>query len=363
MDISKQLENEIFSGTLQDTAEFFKNHRKDIDMQKVLVLACRFGGMEYVKALVENGAVLRNKRNHYSLALLKRNEALCCWSFLGLSRKEYYQVLSQTCRFNDKKSGRYYEHKLYKPLPPEQRIEIIKYLSENGERICFDPSELLYYSILFNDKEIISALKEMGVTLYSERVSFDLSELLYYSIMHNNKEMIASLKEKGVTFSEKRIAALTESTRGLKWKEFCSLLMRLEDEECFDVLQNVVKEVGEKKMNFSDCVLGYEYYPEFNRSYYSDPEKFGYILEHFNQKQMYKMGVMVCAINAGCAESLEICTKHGWLTKLSNCDELIEYAIEEKKTECVAFLLDFKNRNFDLAAERKKADKRMRWEL
>ena len=44
-------------------------------------------------------------------------------------------------------------------------------------------------------------------------------------------------------------------------------------------------------------------------------------------------------------------------------DEMIKYASEKNKTECTAFLLEFKNRTADLAAEHEKAEKKMLREL
>lgn len=368
MDTSELLEDTLLMGTPQEAAAFFKDHCKKVSPWRALATAIRYCGPEYVKALVESGAVLRNKgKHHYIFALLDKDKTKYYQAFLCPSERKFYRELAMNLWVFEKEIGR---SEIREMLPLEQRVEIVKYLSENGERVCFDSSELLFYSIMSNDKEMTAALKEMGVTLSEKRIAafvesrrFAASEMLYYSIMNNDKKMIAAFKKMGMTFSEKRIAILTESRRGAEWRKFCGILYQLEDGDCFEVLQNVVKEVGEKKLHFPEEVLGFELNPEFNRSYYSVPEKFGFILEHFDQKQMSKMAVMVCAINADSAGCLEICTKHGWLTKPSERDALIEYASKENRTECLAFLLDYKNRNFDLAAEREKAEKKAQREL
>ena len=167
----------------------------------------------------------------------------------------------------------------------------------------------------------------------------------------------------GVSFSQKHISALTEDRRKDGRNEYDVIEYWLNDDEFYDILQSIVREIGDKKLLFDDHILGYDRHHMHNRFYCSDPEKFGFILEHFNQKQMKKMCVMKCTILEDSAACLEICTKHGWLTKPGDCDELIEWASEENKTECLAFLLDYQNRNFDLAAEREKAERIARRKL
>ena len=63
------------------------------------------------------------------------------------------------------------------------------------------------------------------------------------------------------------------------------------------------------------------------------------------------------------ADILEICAKHGWLSRPKKRDEMIEFASINGKTECLAFLLDYKNRTADLAAEQAKANKKLEREL
>lgn len=68
-------------------------------------------------------------------------------------------------------------------------------------------------------------------------------------------------------------------------------------------------------------------------------------------------------IDADRADLLEMCAKCDWLAKPKKRDEMIKYASDNHKTECTAWLLDFKNKNFDLAAERAKAEKKAEREL
>ena len=81
------------------------------------------------------------------------------------------------------------------------------------------------------------------------------------------------------------------------------------------------------------------------------------VLDCFDHK-MNKAKTMRDIIKQNRPDLLAICAKHGWLSQPKKRDEMIEFANANGKTECGAFLLDFKNRTADLAAEREKADKK-----
>lgn len=86
------------------------------------------------------------------------------------------------------------------------------------------------------------------------------------------------------------------------------------------------------------------------------------VLSCFDNK-MNKAQTMRDIIKRDRADVLAICAEHGWLSQPKKRDEMIEYATANGKTECIAFLLDFKNRTADLASERVKAEKKLEREL
>lgn len=86
------------------------------------------------------------------------------------------------------------------------------------------------------------------------------------------------------------------------------------------------------------------------------------VLECFEHK-MNKSRTMRDIIKQNRADMLSLCAKHGWLDQPKKRDEMIEYASANGKTECAAFLIDFKNRTADLAAECAKAEKKAEREL
>lgn len=82
-----------------------------------------------------------------------------------------------------------------------------------------------------------------------------------------------------------------------------------------------------------------------------------------SEHKMNKARTMRDIIKHDRADILAVCAKHGWLSQPKKRDEMIEYAAANSKTECAAYLLDFKNRTADLAAERAKAEKKLEREL
>lgn len=106
-----------------------------------------------------------------------------------------------------------------------------------------------------------------------------------------------------------------------------------------------------------------DFYFSYLRNRYYEPLIFETLLKCFNNRSMRKQATMEEIIDKNSVELLEICAKYGWLKIPRIRDAMIDYANEKNSTECTAWLLEFKKRNFDLAAERARAEKRMLREL
>lgn len=88
-----------------------------------------------------------------------------------------------------------------------------------------------------------------------------------------------------------------------------------------------------------------------------------FMLENFDFSKMNKGKIMKEIILRDDTAGLEAAAENGWLKLPKKRDEMIAFATENKKTECTAWLLDFKNRTADFQAERERAEKRERREL
>lgn len=330
MNNSALLEAAVLTGTPEEAAAICKTLKEGENSCRALALACRYLGLEYVKALVESGATFKYTRPEvqggyytifYWLAPLEMTEALRTGFFINRTDRCFDNSITLT----DVRSGTV---KAYQTLPIERRVEIVKYLCENKERVLLD-----------------------------------IDELLYYSIISRSAEITALLKTYGAKFSEKRVKALSEGGRDFMWQEFIYMSERLSDEEYLDVMRGILAELGGKKLHYTDSVYWVNFNVHHNRARLFKPEVFRFILDNFNQKKMNKSGIMKGAISSNSVECLAMCAENGWLNMPRKRDEMIEFANKEQKTECTAFLLDFKNRNFDLAAERVKAEKKLEQEL
>ena len=78
---------------------------------------------------------------------------------------------------------------------------------------------------------------------------------------------------------------------------------------------------------------------------------------------MSQIRLMKKLVDKELVSCLVIAEKMGWLKFSKKRDELIHHAVENGKTESAAWLLNFKNRTPDFAAERKKAEKKLMEEL
>lgn len=329
MENSPFLENMVLLDTPQELAALCKLLRKDENSCRALGLACRFRGLEYVKALVENGANFKYIRPegqggyfsiYYWLAPLEMNQTLRSAYFINSD-----PCFSSVIQLTNVKGAAV---KTLKALPIEERAEIVKYLCENSERVQLDPGELLFYSIMSNSKKITEVLKNLGAK-----------------------------------FSEKRTTMLTESGRSFEWQEFCNMADNIGDDEYLEIMRNIIAEIGGKKLHYTDSIYWGNYNAYRNQFRLYKPEIFRFILENFNQKKMNKTQLMKGAIDQNSPQCLEMCAENGWLKMPRKRDEMIQYASDNDKTECTAWLLDFKNRTADLAAEREKAEKKAEREL
>lgn len=296
-----------------------------------LGLACRFRGLDVVKALVERGITFdfpsteeietryhcyigqkyANYRTNYSLYLLK--------IFRG--------GLKGACSTKGMKFTQTAKRDAGKPLPflvDDERVRVLDYLIQQGEKISFQPEEMLFYAIYARDTVICEALKKRGVTL-----------------------------------SQRRVQSITEggaATDGY-WYEYGAMTGKLADEDYLEVMQLLASELGGKPFYYTEKVFA------ITRKRFRDIRVFDYFLAHFRQDKMNKYQMIRGLIDDDALEALSVVEREGWLSAPKKRDEMIEYASKNKKTEALAWLLDFKNRIADFAAEQEKAEKRMMREL
>ncbi|MDE6726444.1 MAG: leucine-rich repeat domain-containing protein [Oscillospiraceae bacterium] len=288
---------------------------------RALGLACRFRGLEMVKTLVERGATfsfdaekVRPSFRRSKLAYLDQlygDENYSLSLISKASRRETAEIINLGKHFCG-----------VQLVPLNERLRTLNYLCQNAEKIGFDPDDFLFYAHFPEDRE-----------------------------------MIELLKNKGAVVPEKRIKMITEGGNNDDWLTYCWIASRLDVEQFIRVMNGLIAECNGKKLHFTELFFYY------NEKRFANPDFFKFLLDNFNQSKMNKTKIMKWLIDSGTVPCLEIAAESGWLKQPRKRDEMIQYSTEHEHTECTAWLLDFKNRTADLAAERAKAEKKAEREL
>ena len=287
---------------------------------RALAIACRFRGVECVKALVEGGASFEAPLTNYMFQTYgSYGDDLSVMLLDNFPDRTltYFVVTPKIYKSVTRTDGT-----ALVPLPFEKRAETVKYLCENGNKAAFDSGELLYYAILFGDEA-----------------------------------MTAELKKLGAEFSEYRRKTLTDKGKPKDLCVWTCLLERLSAMNFADVLTRLSGELGGEKLHCTDGI-----YDALSDKLYR-PENLECYLELFDKPKLKKTNIMKSAVENNEPECLAFAERAGWLDSAKTRDELIRYASECKSAECAAWLLDFKNRTADFAAEREKAEKKIIREL
>lgn len=297
-----------------------------------LGLACRFRGLDVVKCLVKEGASFDfpsteeveetyhcyagtkkgDYRTNYSVYLLKafgKRPSIPLYCLTGM-------VMEQQMARED--------GSLLTFLPDGERADVLKYLLDNREKIAFHPEELLYYAIFYRDTVLVNELKRQQVRIPEKRVA-----------------VIAD-----GAFSPNRY-----------WDEYIDLTRQLTGGDYLEGMQQLALELDGKLFRYTEGIF------DATKKQFCGGMIFAFFLAHFNQEKMNKSAIMRGLIDVEAAEAFQVVECEGWLAAPRKRDEMIAYASEKGKTEILAWLLDYKNRTADFAAEQKKADRKLMQEL
>lgn len=189
-------------------------------------------------------------------------------------------------------------------------------------------------------------------------------DLLFTAILSNDTEQIKRLKSQGAALSDevrnvisssRSIDAVNEDAFTKINCDYQSAVRQMSAEEFIKAIRALRGEIGEP-LFFMPAI-----WQDIRKILFEDGVC-KCVLDCFDNK-MNKARTMRDIINQDRADILAVCAEHGWLSQPKKRDETIEYATANGKTECTAFLLDFKSRTADLASERAKAEKKLEREL
>lgn len=198
---------------------------------------------------------------------------------------------------------------------------------------------------------------------YSFSTEYSADEF-YRAVMTRDKTRVEQLKAQGITLTENVKHTLINGGGSMVsnkpaspfWYLYITDLEWIGAEGFIYISRTFYEEIGEPlyySESLADSISKYHY----NR------EVFTCLMECYNHKKFNKKQTLQALIRKDRIDLLEICVNAGWLSQAKKRDELIEYARMNNRLECTAWLMDFKNRTADFAAEREKAEKKMQREL
>lgn len=199
---------------------------------------------------------------------------------------------------------------------------------------------------------------------HSFATEYGAADKLFQAVLSCDKARVEQLKAQGVTLTENVKQTFINGGGTMMsnkpstpfWYLYLSDLMGIGANDFIYISQTIYEEIGEPlyySESLADSISEYHY----------KHEVFICLMECYNHKKFNKKKIMQKIVRKDRIDLLKICIDAGWLAQPKKRDELIQYAVDNNKTECTAWLMDFKNRTADFAAEREKAEKKMRREL
>lgn len=188
---------------------------------------------------------------------------------------------------------------------------------------------------------------------------------LYLAIMHNDLPQIKKLKDNGTVISEHIRTILTSAVGGaakasgytLTFYGHIDAVGTMNVKKLIHVLYRLKEEVG--RPMYCSSAYGWEYQKRF----YDEPGLFICVIDCFDNKKMPKSLIWDEIIIRDNAELLAFTVEKGWLKTAKKREELIRFATDKNKTECLAWLLDYKKRTADIVEEQAKAERKLQREL
>ncbi len=320
---SRVLEGAVLAKTPKEVLKVMGELGAVAFTSRAIGLACRYRGLDMVKALVDGGARFDN--------------------YIGTNHRydNVWLTVNKVCAREGREGL------------PDYALMLLDNTQEGYDAECVSVT---------GKREAIPVTARLGITDYlcenAEKCGFDSGDLLYFSILTDSGEFYKKLKKHGAVLNENIKTTLTIGAAGLDWQRFQALIRCLDTEKLMRVIGMLSRELDGVKIKFTMA-----FYYDHSQRFGSAPELFEIFLDYFDQSKMNKTAVLKDIISRGLTPCLAAAEKRGWLGNTKKRDELIKYAADNEKTECTAWLLDFKNRTADLAAEMDKADKKIQREL
>ena len=298
---------------------------------RALGYACLYSGAEITELLLDHGLSFEYKKTPYLSGRYKL-------SYRTQSNTYYadYSLLA-----------------VYKGIDP--RIDVLF----GGER------DLHFANMPIDEKRILPDEERLRcVRLLAERavLGVRLPDLLYYSVLWGCRPVEHFLRKRGVRLPGWAKFALTRAGYSVERGEFLAVLAGSPAEVTVHCLESLTEQLAADHqtivltMKLFD-IDGSVWEKDWKTCVWDDAV-LSRIIRLTDTSRLTKSTLLNGAIEHNCIETLTAMETAGWLKNPVVRDKLIDYAQQNRYREALAWLLDFKNRTADLAAEEAAREKR-----
>ena len=329
------LEEAVQKGTLEDLKAVLKTYKTFELTARALGLAARYRGIDFVRELVNNKATFTYNCD----ASMQRKYTMCQNTAAGFYCTEYYLMLvpakidinnsefeyTPMCGVKQMDITSELENTV---LPLKDRIEVVKYFAEK-KNLGVSLDEMLFWALTRSELDFADALIEMGVDLQKTPPK-------YYSC------------NTAMPYME----TITEVSQSLYWNAYVSAMAKLNADQLLPVLERLhsLAAAAGKKLAMSQKM--------FEDLKWSDESLF-FAIENMDFSKINKKKTLETVVSENAVAALEIMAGSGWISQSVRRENLIDFARANNKHEALAWLMDFKNRTVDIAAEAEKEEKKM----
>ena len=327
-----EFERIVLTGTIDEIKAKYQEVGPIELAARSLGMACRFRGLEAVKALVELGFDFC-----YDDSPSFRGKYDCGYTSAGRYQvtSDYLLLLLDDCDcqssfgihsgYKDRYSGNYTDEAFENLtiISEDERAEIIKYLYQNRKEAWFQADKLLYYSIISQSDFAIRTLKSLGVVIPKQEKEY-----------------------------------LTKGGTGLDFQDYQKSLFRNDPKK----LQKQF-EYWFAELNDNEKLIIYKTYAEEYADVLFSPEVYSFIKDRADFSKVSKKNILMKLVDNNNAAAVTVLCNDGWTEKKALRDSLISAANEKGSTDTLAVLIDYKNRTSDPIKEMEEEDRKLMSEL
>jgi hypothetical protein len=189
---------------------------------------------------------------------------------------------------------------------------------------------------------------------------------LYGAILAGEYELAQKMIDQGIGLREEDIQTLTGHGKSSDRVELQKEIRSLSADECLKSLKMLDALIPDGATIcpamgwFCEKLVG-DAYHHYSGMY--DAQVLAFLVSHGDMSKVKHQSILYHLVDENLIDSLSVLVEAGWIKTPRARDELIEYAQTQERTEALAWLLDYKNKTADFAAEAQKARKKAEREL